>query len=99
MDKSQETEEGNQEEQKTCTECNNILIIDDNVFNVLSLQLILGVIKTEESKLTSDTANNGLEGLEKIQSKLLKCCRKPYKIVFVDLNMPVMGGYEMMKEI
>jgi CheY-like chemotaxis protein len=31
-----------------------------------------------------------------MEQKLLKCCRTPYKLIFVDLNMPVMDGYTMM---
>lgn len=50
-------------------------------------------------QLDSDEANNGLEGIEKLKKKLCKCCCKPYRLVFVDLNMPLLGGYEMMKEL
>lgn len=59
-------------------------MIDDNGFNLLSLELMIeGLV--EESV---DQALNGLEGLEKILSKVNCYCKKAYKFVFVDLNMP-----------
>lgn len=30
-----------------------------------------------------------------MDSKLTKCCRKPYKVIFVDVNMPLMGGFQV----
>lgn len=34
-----------------------------------------------------------------MESKIQTCCKKPYPIVFVDLNMPIMGGIEMMEAL
>jgi CheY-like chemotaxis protein len=34
-----------------------------------------------------------------MKKKLHSCCGKPYKLIFVDLNMPVLSGFEMMQEI
>ena len=30
-----------------------------------------------------------------LKNKLQKCCKNPYTLVFVDLNMPLMGGIEV----
>jgi len=38
-----------------------------------------------------DTAMNGKEAVEKY-TQSLACC--PYRIVFMDLNMPIMNGIE-----
>jgi CheY-like chemotaxis protein len=29
----------------------------------------------------------------------MTCCKAPYKLIFVDLNMPIMDGYKMMDAI
>ena len=39
--------------------------------------------------MESDGASNGLIAFEKVK-KSFECC--PYKIVLMDVNMPVMGG-------
>ena len=46
-----------------------------------------------------DCAFDGLDGLKKLKLKLGLCCRTPYKLIFVDLNMPRMNGIEMTKEV
>jgi CheY-like chemotaxis protein len=40
---------------------------------------------------------NGVDGIDKLKEKLNKCCMTPYKIIFVDMNMPIMDGPEMMR--
>jgi CheY-like chemotaxis protein len=42
---------------------------------------------------------NGIQGLEKMNQKLQQCCRQPYKVIFVDLNMPLMCGQEVSKTL
>jgi len=49
--------------------------------------------------LKADEATNGQIGLKCIDKKASSCCRKAYKLVFVDFNMPVMGGIDFMKNI
>lgn len=49
--------------------------------------------------LKSDAASNGAEALKMLSEKLTTCCGEPYKLIFVDLNMPIMGGYDMMAEV
>ena len=34
-----------------------------------------------------------------IQDKLQKCCKLPYKLVIVDLNMPKLDGIGMMEQL
>jgi CheY-like chemotaxis protein len=47
-------------------------------------------------KIESDHADNGKNGLAKFNQSLA-CC--PYRLVFMDLNMPIMGGLEATREI
>jgi hypothetical protein len=51
-----------------CQRCNNILIIDDNSFNISALQVILDQINPKA--YTSDCAGNGLQGLQQMEKKL-----------------------------
>lgn len=68
---------------KEC-ECNRVLIVDDNEFNAYSLQTILLM-----QDVLSDMCHNGEDAVEKVKESL-KCC--PYKIVFMDMQMPKMDG-------
>lgn len=45
-------------------------------------------------------ARTGLEAIEKIKSKLEEntCCTK-YAVIFMDINMPIMGGLEATAKI
>ena len=44
-------------------------------------------------KMEFDSAVDGVDGLHKMTAKALKDkCDVPYKLVFIDLNMPNMGG-------
>jgi len=65
-----------------------ILIVDDSVTMVMSLKstLSLGGFQVE-------TANNGQQAIDKLKAGL-----KPNLIV-TDINMPVMGGFEMIGKV
>ena len=65
--------------------------MDDNAFNLIPLELIL----KELFQLTVDKAMNGQEAVSMYTKNLLKqCCDTRYKLVLMDLNMPIMDGYE-----
>eukprot|EP00347_Sterkiella_histriomuscorum_P013084 403366084 len=74
--------------------CKRVLVVDDNTFNVFTLQTILEV----EFKLPCDIAYNGQQAVEEVQNKLntQKCqiCNRQYILIFMDIQMPVMNGYE-----
>ena len=61
-----------------------MLIVDDNEFNAYSLQTILLM-----NDVLSDMCHNGEDAVEKVKESL-NCC--PYKIVFMDMQMPKMDG-------
>eukprot|EP00347_Sterkiella_histriomuscorum_P023280 403335252 len=84
-------------------DCKRILVVDDNHFNIIAMNLMLEeafkIMKIEKAP-EIDSAVDGLDGLEKMALKSkINCCNMPYKLVLIDLNMPNMGGLQMMKNI
>ncbi|MFK5959513.1 MAG: ATP-binding protein [Lutibacter sp.] len=65
----------------------SILLVDDNKTNQL-----LGKTRLERWGCTVDLANNGIEGVKKTQQKI-------YDVILMDIQMPVMDGYEATKII
>lgn len=65
----------------------HILIVEDNKLNFIVLKKFL-----EKWGLTYDLALNGLEGLQWASSKA-------YDLILMDLQMPVMDGFECSKSI
>ncbi len=73
-----------------------VLIIDDDEFNILALSTILQI-----KNVKSLSARNGQIALKLIKnecSKRSECC-KGFKIIFMDLNMPVLNGIETSLEL
>jgi PAS domain S-box-containing protein len=64
-----------------------ILLVEDNKVNQMVAQSFLMKWNTQ-----TDIANNGKEALEMVQ-------KKDYQIVLMDLQMPVMDGYEATERI
>jgi CheY-like chemotaxis protein len=59
----------------------SILVVEDNPFNVMVAQSLL-----ERSGAIVEVATNGEEALEKVKPD-------KYKIILMDLNMPIMDGF------
>eukprot|EP01016_Furgasonia_blochmanni_P029568 TRINITY_DN31026_c0_g1_i1.p1 TRINITY_DN31026_c0_g1~~TRINITY_DN31026_c0_g1_i1.p1 ORF type:complete len:563 (+),score=92.16 TRINITY_DN31026_c0_g1_i1:60-1691(+) len=81
-------------------ECFDVLVVDDNEFNLHSLIKILKKI----FHLRCDSAYNGLQCIQKVQkraSESVGClhCAHQYKIIFMDCDMPVMDGLEATQEL
>ncbi|NEW80222.1 MAG: response regulator, partial [Gelidibacter sp.] len=65
----------------------SILLVEDNKTNQL-----LAKTRLERWKCTVDIANNGIEGVKKVQKNM-------YDLILMDIQMPVMDGYEASKII
>lgn len=84
---------------KTACNCPSILIVDDDIFNVTALEIIL-----KKLGYACDTGFNGKQAIERIieKSKGKKCgsnCLTSYKAVLMDCSMPIMDGFEASKAL
>jgi len=66
-----------------------VMVIDDDM---VTQKIFLGLVKQADSSLPVDlvSAVNGYEGL-------IKAGQGAFDMIFVDLNMPLMNGYEAIK--
>ena len=83
----------------SCMDRREILVVDDNIFNIVTLQTILEY----SLKIQSDKALNGKEAVEKVLKRAQEdkkdpchCLRRRqnYKLIFMDCNMPIMDGFQ-----
>ncbi|CDW74854.1 pas domain s-box protein [Stylonychia lemnae] len=84
----------------TCQQLKDILVVDDNIFNLITIQAMLEL----ELKQKVDRAANGLEALQLVQQRFnhrhSRICsyqhtqNLSYKLIFMDSNMPVMDGFQ-----
>ena len=85
------------ENKKNCCRCEEILIVDDDAFNLLSLEMILLMFHFRCQK-----ASNGLEALDFLREKK-RCqalnCKGVFQLIFMDYQMPKMDGVQTTKEI
>ncbi len=65
----------------------NLLLVEDNTTNQ---EIIIGLL--EMSGINIDIANNGKEAVDMFQ-------QKDYELILMDLQMPIMDGYEATKKI
>ncbi len=65
----------------------NILLVEDNLINQ---EIIIGLL--EDSGIQIEIANNGKKAVEKFK-------KGKYELIFMDLQMPIMDGYEATKII
>eukprot|EP00347_Sterkiella_histriomuscorum_P016419 403353254 len=90
-----------------CEKKSKILVVDDNVFNLVTIQSILEL----KFGLQSDRATHGLEAFELFKQRITddqNCCdnlncpirlNKGYKLILMDCNMPIMDGFQSTMEI
>ncbi|MDR2076843.1 MAG: response regulator [Desulfovibrio sp.] len=66
-----------------------VLLVEDNEINILIAEELLGAVDMAVS-----TAQNGQEALERLEEALRTSGDPPFDLVLMDLQMPVMDGYE-----
>ncbi|WP_441002609.1 response regulator [Pseudocolwellia agarivorans] len=71
----------------------SILLIEDDDIDAKAVQRVVKKLKLTNPIIR---ATNGAEALEILRNK--EVIAKPY-IIFLDLNMPIMGGLEFLKNI
>jgi len=67
----------------------NILLVEDDLINQ---EIFVGLL--EKSLINIDLANNGIEAVTMVQENPNK-----YELIFMDINMPTMDGYQATKLI
>lgn len=82
-------------QKKSVCDCEEIMYVDDDAFNLLSLELILKTFNLKCCKVM-----NGSEALQVLRTR--KCenadCRG-FRLIFMDYQMPIMDGIETTKKI
>jgi len=72
-----------------------VLIVEDQVFNLCLLVKHLVCLNIE-----FDVASNGQIAIELFKTNMQKqCCSMRYRIIFSDLNMPIMNGVDFCSEV
>ena len=87
----------NNKNNNSCKRCNDVLLCDDEEFNLSTIKNML-----KKFKVNADISTNGKECLDSIlKKKELNCnCNKSsYKLLLLDMMMPVMDGFEAAKKI
>ena len=80
-------------EEEKCVE-NNILIVDDNDLNLLVLRNLL-----KKEGFHCDEAKNGKMAYEKCKTRLQANNNSCYRLILMDLQMPIMDGIEATHKI
>ncbi|KAI3321414.1 hypothetical protein HD806DRAFT_152113 [Xylariaceae sp. AK1471] len=70
----------------------HLLLVDDNPINIKLLAAVTGKLKH-----TFATACNGLEAVQLYKDSLE--ARRPFDLIFMDISMPVMDGFQATREI
>ena len=80
--------------------CHKILAVDDNEFNLFVLSELF-----KKQDMEIDTSSGGVEAIhlvaEILHDTTVKFCNKCrfYKLILMDIDMPIKNGYETTKEI
>lgn len=71
-----------------------ILVANDDEFQLLIVSTMLEKLQYVDKV---DKASNGQEAIDMVKRSEYDCTKTPYDIVFLDLNMPILDGYETCK--
>ena len=61
-----------------------MLVVDDSTYNLFVMKTLLGELLT----VRVDTAGNGQEAVD-------ACTSNQFDVVFMDIQMPIMDGFEV----
>lgn len=75
-----------------------ILIVDDEPFNILGMQITMNQLRIKNLLKFVDRAYNGLEALNKVKDSYLQGSHI-YSLILTDISMPVMDGFESSENI
>ena len=73
-----------------------ILVANDDAFQ---LMIVVGSLGLIDKIGTIDQATNGQEAVELIKQKETHAQKRYYDFIFLDLNMPILNGYETCEQI
>ena len=79
-------------------EIKRILIVDDEPYNVLGMQVNLKQMNIKGLSRLIDRSYNGIEALEKVKTGLCSGSHI-YGLILTDISMPLMDGFELSEEI
>ena len=88
---------GEESQQNKCCQ-DKMLLVDDSDFN---LQIVIFLIK-ELFEIELQLASDGLQAFNAFKEAYEKecgCQNRGYRLIFMDINMPVMDGYESTQKI
>lgn len=73
---------------KSLTKPTKILVVDDTIFNIVTMKIMLKCIKL----LNIDEAYNGQQAIDKVK-------KNKYDLIIMDMDMPVMDGIQTTKKL
>ena len=78
-----------------------ILIVDDEPFNVLGMKVLLQQYAFKSIANIIDVAYNGTEAVKLVKKSYCNKDKAPYNygLIFMDLSMPIMDGYQATEKI
>ncbi len=74
---------------------NNILLVDDDTVNNF---IVVNTLNKLDITDNVDSVLNGLEGIEYLKAKIESNKALIPSVIFLDINMPVMDGWEFLEE-
>ncbi|CAK56993.1 unnamed protein product (macronuclear) [Paramecium tetraurelia] len=76
-------------------DCIQILNVDDVRFNHNAIEALLN-----QHNIKMESAYNGEQAVQMVKKRFTQsCCCKTYKLIFMDIEMPISNGYQASKEI
>eukprot|EP01015_Nassula_variabilis_P034567 TRINITY_DN8539_c0_g1_i2.p1 TRINITY_DN8539_c0_g1~~TRINITY_DN8539_c0_g1_i2.p1 ORF type:complete len:227 (+),score=8.14 TRINITY_DN8539_c0_g1_i2:100-780(+) len=86
------------EQEEVKCECTDVLLVDDNDFNLAGLKM-----QVQRQNYKCELAYNGQDAIDKLVNKntVGKCSNQchGFRLVLMDVNMPVMDGLEATRQI